>query len=280
MTTEVTVATPSGPVTFTGQETPEARQAAISKAFNVVPPKAPERMSVAHHWDATSRTMVTADATAAPAKAPPAPKALEKQNAMPPQGNPSPARQAELDAEQQAAGLQKRPDGSTHADGEVDTEALEKLTARYRELHKVLISRQDKGEARSEKEADMRAAYERDLLRIHTGRPRSELELGLGTGEVVTNARKSKETAPVSAHPPEAWAEAHTTVADKEGMIPLERINTAGLSGYKLPKFIEDQTYHVSIFQDLANARKQGISQKQIDGFIRAGMIEQGWIKA
>lgn len=82
-----------------------------------------------------------------------------------------------------------------------------------------------------------------------------------------------------SPHSPQVWAEAHVSVADKAGFIPLNRINTNGLSGYTLPKLIEGQTYHVGVFQELANARAAGVSQKQVDDFVRAGMVRDGWIK-
>lgn len=228
------------------------------------------------HTDSTvARLGMQSSAAANPA---PTPKQLERSNAMPPQGAPSAARQAQLDAELQAAGIQKRPDGSTHKDGEGDPESIAKLTESYR-FHAI--------NANSESARDeLRASYERDLQRISNGRPLSELEIGIATGEVVRKMQgskevKARETAPpVSEHPPQAWAEAHVTVADRDGYIPMERINKNGLSGYTLPKLIDGQTYHVSVFKELAAARDAGMTQKQVDAYIRAGMVRDGWIKA
>lgn len=86
--------------------------------------------------------------------------------------------------------------------------------------------------------------------------------------------------APVSEFTPEQWAEGHASVVDAEGFIPMERLNQAGLSGYKLPRFVADQTYHASIFAELAQARAAGITQQQLDAFLRADAVKQGWIKS
>lgn len=152
------------------------------------------------HADHTGGGLV--DVQAATAKAPPTPQQLEAANKpMPPQGNPSATRQAEFDAEMQAAGIQTRPDGRRIAVGE-------------------------------------------------------------------------------SQHTPQAWAEGHKSVVNEHGMIPIDRINKAGLSGYVLPKVIADQHYSPEIFALLADARAEGLTQKMVDGMIRAEMKRAGWVKA
>lgn len=252
-----TVARPAAPTFGPQGMTPEtARQMARGEA---------ERA-------ARSGNATAPEGTIAGKAPPPSPQTLERSNAMPPQGNPSANRQAEFDAEMQAKGLQLRPDGSKHADGEGHgPEVFEKLTARYRQLHKDLIEDQEPGKRKTQKEAELRASFERDLKRAGDGRPLSEFELKI-------DMPKSKP-AKVSQFTPAQWAEGHKSVVNEHGMMPLARINKDALSGYTLPRVIEDQHYSPEIFSILADAREQGLTQKQVDGMIRAEMKRAGWIK-
>lgn len=218
------------------------------------------------------------DVQAAVAKAPPSPTALERQNAMPPQGNPSAARQAELDAELQAKGIQTRPDGRRIANGEIDREGLELLTANFRVIAEGL---RDNPQA----VAGFKAAYEKDFKDILegkqlTGAQIAALRKGANGGKAETVIPKTKEATPVSQHTPEAWAEGHKSVVNEHGMIPFDRINKAGLSGYVLPKVIADQHYSPEIFALLADARAEGLTQKMVDGMIKAEMKRAGWVKS
>jgi hypothetical protein len=244
-----------------------------------------------------------ADAQATAAKAPPTPKQLERQNAMPPQGTPAATRQAEFDADMQAKGLQRRPDGSTHAEGEVDHDSVAKLTESY----KYWYGRQGTEEKRQE----LRASYERDLKRIHNGRPLTELELTISTGEVVAKMRGGKE---VKARETPAPAPTDTVaallaeyaklpagsktpavardydvaimknVANAHGRAHVSRFNANSLSGYKLPDFLGKehggQHYPAEIIYDLARARAAGLTQAQVDAFVRDDMVAGGWVKA
>jgi hypothetical protein len=238
-------------------------------------------VSTQFHTDGTAMKLAQVDGAPggiAGKAPPPTPKALEAANK--PQGTPSASRQAEFDAEMQAKGLQRRPDGSTHADGEVDHDSIAKLTESYKYWH----ARRDTQAERQE----LRERYERDLRRIHNGRPLSELELNISTGEVVAIMKGSKEVkpretapaAPVSRFTPAQWVEGHKSVVNQHGMMPLDRINKAGLSGYTLPKYLPDQHYSPEIFALLQDARGEGLTQKMVDGMIKAEMVRTGWLKA
>jgi hypothetical protein len=202
--------------------------------------------------------------------APPPPAPVAK-----PAPQTSTARIADFDAEMQSQGKQMRPDGRTIAAGEFDQEAADLITEHY----KVLAAG---AKDRPEVAARFKATYEADMKALYEGKQLTGPQIAKlrgKSGKVDTFLPKDKAQ-PATEHTPQQWAEAHVKVADKEGWIPLERINAAALSGYKLPKFLPDQTYHIGIFDDLANARRQGITQAQVDGFIRDGMVKAGWIKA
>lgn len=174
-----------------------------------------------------------------------------------------------FDAEMRALGVQKPlPDDPSRfqRDGRtgivVDTAALE----RCHELFQSIPA--------GDREANRRE-YEATLTEIYAGR------LGLadmqdGTGGQPRDAQGRYAPSPYTS---EQWEAGHASATDANGYIPLERINSAGLSGYTLPRFVTDQTYHKNIFGELAAARAQGISQEQINGFIEAQMRRDGFIQ-
>lgn len=56
-----------------------------------------------------------------------------------------------------------------------------------------------------------------------------------------------------------------------------ERLNSEALSGYTLPRLVPDQTYHKSVFAELASARAAGVTQEQVNAYIRAQMRRDGF---
>src|SRR5258706_8749521 len=99
--------------------------------------------------------------------------------------------------------------------------------------------------------------------------------------EVVPPQGTPEERAAEEATPftPQQWQEGHASVTDADGIIPIERVNSAGLSGYTLPKLIENQVVDSTVFAALADARKAGISQEQVNKWFESQMRRDGWIK-
>jgi hypothetical protein len=236
---------------------PEQRFQAILKA-NVQP----HQLGIGH----TDHNV--AGMSAAVANPPPSPKALEAANkpgAVAPQGNPSPARLADFEAEMQAKGLMVRPDGSTHVDGAADPAIIEKLTARYRSLHKDLIA----GRNNPGKAAELRAAYERDLKRAVEGRPVSEFELPLELPK--------PKAAPAPATPPTkpGW---QSHIEDRE-WVGLEHLTLNDTHGFTIPRWVDGQRVHVSTFGLLRDAKAAGVTQAQVNAVLRQHAVRAGWVK-
>ena len=68
--------------------------------------------------------------------------------------------------------------------------------------------------------------------------------------------------------------------ANENGRVALETFHPEMLHGFTLPRFLLDQHYPASIIHSLAHAQRAGISQAQLDVFIRADMVRQGWLKS
>lgn len=322
-TAVATVTLPNGAV-VTSDMTPQERHNAHAKAIGapVVEKPTQNLFPVTGMTDATAAEFARREGKAPPpstvSRAPPSPKELEKQNAMPPQGTPSPARQAELDAELQRKGIQRRTDGRTLADGEVDTEALDALTSNYRRL---VTHLQGKTDAVSVATAErFKTAYERDFKAILDGRQLTAKEIAKlkNSGDVETLVPVAKEKASKLSQPVSGQHARELTAAGKalerdvlaefkalpaeeqrnpetidayniglvniraneHGAVALEHFNASMLHGYTLPRFIPDQHYPPGIIRQLAAARAAGVTQAQVDAYIRADMIKNGWIKA
>jgi hypothetical protein len=206
--------------------------------------------------------------------APPSPKELERQQFFenkPPQGEPSAARQAELDAELQAKGLLKRPDGTTHADGQPDLEAAERLTARYRKLCEALLPNDMPPQRREAKHQELREVYERDMVRILNGRPLTELELSIDMPKPKAPAAPAP-TAPVARN---GW---QSHIEDGQ-WVGLENITTADTHGYTIPRYVKEQRLHVSTFELFKQAKAAGISQAQVNAVMHQQAVNMGWVK-
>lgn len=274
---------------ITDQMSPQDRHNAVAASLNLpTVAKVDGRTGPPLHVHADHTGGGVANVDAAAAKAAPSPKQLARQNSIDaemhaafgvkPQGNPSAVRQAELDREQQAAGIQTRPDGRRIAVGEVDQEAIDLVTAHYRNIAGGMRDR-------PETAARFKAAYENDVRQILdgkqlTGAQIAALKKGAGGGNIETFVPRDKGTpAAASQFTPAQWAEGHKSVVNEHGMMPVARINPKGLSGYTLPKVIADQHYGPEIFGLLEDARAEGLSQKQVDGMIRAEMKRTGWVK-
>lgn len=334
--------TPSTPVhsvtahgaTVTSTMTPEARFEAIAKALNAhVAKPQPVTFSgpkghphVIADTPQTVQEMVGADpGTIGGKAAPPSPKALEKQNAMPPQGDPSPARTGEFNDEMRAKGLMRRTDGRTIAADDFDQEAFDLLTAKYK-----LLAAGAKGHP----EIQQRWAkkYEDDVKALHDG-----LQL---TGEQIAALRKQVGDVNADSFVPQTKAEKELDkLADKEwstptpnalhrtltadgqkfekalltefralpeserndpqtrddynvalatirqnehGMVHVSAFNASMLHGYKLPDFLGKahggMHYPAKIIYALAEARRLGVTQQQLEREIRDNLVKDGWL--
>lgn len=67
--------------------------------------------------------------------------------------------------------------------------------------------------------------------------------------------------------------------ADDRGMVHIDHFNPQTLHGYTLPKLIPDQHYSADIIDDLARARRLGLTQQQLNDEIARDMRVNGWIK-
>jgi hypothetical protein len=165
------------------------------------------------------------------------------------------------------------PDGRRVAATEIDHEGIAKLNAKFQEVMRDLERAGPSVDTTRTKEK-IRTQYNEELAEFYEGRK-------LGEKRSEFQARmKGGPAAPVSQHTPEQWTEGHKSVTDKDGWMPLERINKDGLSGYTLPKLIDGQFYHKSVFAELAAARAANVSQEQVNAFIKAQMVRDGWVKA
>jgi hypothetical protein len=194
------------------------------------------------------------------AKAPPPSQAALK---APPAPGDDPGKLAAFDAEMRAKGLQRAPDGTFQPSAmvEVDQAALEALDKAYRAM------------TPKQREAN-RAVYRNDLRTIYEGRRNGE------TLAQFQARRDGTDATPLAqSHTPQQWQEGHKSVTTFDGFIPLERINVAGLSGYTLPKLIEGQQYRADVFSMLADARAAGLTQAQVDAYIRHQMKREGHVK-
>lgn len=245
-------------VTVNANMSPEERFAIVSKAVGAPVPTRPEgaRFAATGMTDHTAAELARGDARAAAraAKAPP-PSAPAKPVA-PPQGTPA-------ERARDPAGFTP----ATPASGEVqiDQAAIDKLNEVWRAMT-------------PEQREAKRATYEHDLKTIFEGRK-------LGESVAQFEARKTGTTAQVpnepveQTHTPADWEKGHASVTDKDGWIPIDRVNSAALSGYTLPKLIEGQQYHSSVFAQLADARAAGLTQAQVESYIRQQMKRDGYLE-
>jgi hypothetical protein len=196
-----------------------------------------------------------------------------------PEGHPPVYEPPQSDAKARQAALPAgvKPDAgpqpSVSAD-QVVQNALDRLNALYRAMP---AAERDK----------WHMSYINDLETLMRGRRGDETLQDFnarmaGTAPVVkpsgTPAERAAEAA-TQEFTPQQWAEGHKNVMDKDGWIPIDRLNPAGLSGYTLPKLVENQVYSAAVFAELATARAAGLSQKVVTDFITAQMRRDGWIK-
>jgi hypothetical protein len=183
------------------------------------------------------------------------------------------ARIEALDADLRAQGLQKprAPDGRFIAKptvADVDQAALEALNKTWRAL------------TPEQREAN-RSTWQNDLRTIFEGRKLGEslAQFQARNAGTVSAVVSTAPPNPPREFTPQQWQEGHRSVTTADGFIPMERINAAGLSGYVLPKLIEGQQYHSSVFRQLADARAAGLTQAQVDAYIKQQMETDGYIK-
>jgi hypothetical protein len=257
-------------VTLTAGMTAEHRFAAIAKA----------NVSTQFHTDSTAALFAQKDGpvpgSIAGKAPPPPPAALERSNAMPPQGNPSPARQVDLDREQQDAGIQTRPDGRRIAVGQRDDEAIDLLTANYRIL--ALANRDNPAAA-----ARFKAAYENDLKSLLDGKQLSgaqiqELRKRAGRGDIESFVPKSKEPAAPALQAPPAVPGWQSHIEDGQ-WVGLEHLTLDDTHGFTIPRFVDNQRVHTSTFELLKQAKAAGISQAQVNAVLTQQARNNGWVR-
>jgi hypothetical protein len=198
-------------------------------------------------------------------------------------GPHDPARVEAFDREMREKGLQTGGRAGT-TPGAYDTAGHEALTERYKAIAAGLIK--DNSPSAQATLARFKAAYENDLKSLAEGRVLTEKELnGLRSNgkldSFLPEPKAPPAAAPAAATPqtPEQWTEAHKEHIDSEGWIPFEKIDPKALSGYTLPNLIDGQHYNAGIFVTLRDARAAGVTQAQVDAFVRAQMKNDGWIK-
>ncbi len=219
-----------------------------------------------------------AQAGATGAKAAPSSKPIEA-------AKPNANAVANFDAEMRAAGKQlplERPD---LAGGGIDQEGIDALTEQYRALAGPLQGKSDAASMATA--ARFKTAYEADVRRILDGQQLTAKQIATlkgNLGRADTLVPKTKEAAPAaapkSAPTVEQWETAHKAVANAEGIARVESFNTEALSGYTLPKYADDWGYPIEIIGQLAAARAAGVTQQQINQFIRTQAVADGWIAA
>lgn len=268
-------------ITVTDQMTPEARFSAIAESMGVqlgtVDPRAGMGPPLHVHADSVTGGLMDANPP------PPAPVVMTVPASKPSEPlTPAQSAAAALkveafDAEMRAAGKQTGGTAPTAEPGAVDEAAIAELRSRYTELMKNLEPL-PQSQARDSNVTKIRAQFQAELVEFFNGRQRSESRKQFAARQAGQSAPSQAPAA--SQHSPQAWTEAHVSVASADGMIPIGRINKDACSHYELPALIPDQHYHVSVFGMLANARAQNLSQKQVDGFIKEDMRANGWLKS
>jgi hypothetical protein len=236
--------------------TPTERHNAVAKSMGVAPAErpAPPVFGPKGMTDGTAAEYLRRDAQAA--KAPPPSQAGAKAPppsvVVPPQGTPAER------ATNPAAFTPPAPPPTGKVI--VDERAIDALNKIWRAMT-------------PEQREAQRATYEHDLKTIFERRRLGETVAQFEAFEA------HKAGTPAQTHTPAEWEKGHASVTDKDGWIPLTRVNAKGLSGYVLPKLIEGQQYHKSIFSELANARAAGVSQEVVTNYITAQMKRDGFIK-
>jgi hypothetical protein len=181
---------------------------------------------------------------------------------------------AALDAELQAAGIQKTPQTPRAPDGkfvakptvaDVDASFIDALNKAYRAL------------TPAEREAK-RAQYRAELQEGFEGRRLGESRANFLARAAGAPAQVPSEPA-AQTYTPKEWKDGHKSVTDEDGWMPIDRVNPAELSGYTLPRLVEGQQFHSSVFAQLADARAAGFTQAQVDAYIKQQMKRDGFIK-
>lgn len=165
---------------------------------------------------------------------------------------------------------------------QVDRALLDRLNAVYRGMN-------------PQERAARQQQYENELAEIYAGRRTGETrqqfyarvgaEAPFTPRESPPPADKHGVTATPLPEPlgenttPDQWTEHHASVTDAEGWIPYDKVDSRALSGYTLPRLLEDQTVSSSVFGMLAAARKAGISQDQVNAVFREQMKADGWLQ-
>jgi hypothetical protein len=204
---------------------------------------------------------------------------------VPPQGTPA----------ERAADAARFTPKSTAPTGsiEVDPAAIEAVNARYRELAPGLNNEATQARFRALQFRDLescmmgrRNGEAIDAFYARIGKPVPMIQGVQNLDSLMAPTKASKAAAKaaataaaVSQYTPAQWEAGHASITDDQGYMPLDRVNVAGLSGYTLPKLIDGQTVHRSVFTQLADARAAGMTQEQVTAYLTAQMRRDGHIK-
>lgn len=269
---EVHTVTVAPGVTISSNMTPTERYNAIAKVHGAPAAERPQgaRFAAQGMTDATVAELARRDGRQ-PGTAPPAAPAKPQ--------TPDPNAVANFDQEMRDKGLQSQlRDASGRfavPPDQVDQAGIEALSKAY-STRVSELQRSPPSPGRDKLIEGTRALYQTELAEFYEGRK-------VGETRRAFDARKNG-TAPTvpqpSQHTPQQWEEGHKSVTDAEGWIPMDRINANGLSGYTLPKLIEGQQYHKSVFSQLATAKAAGLTQEAVTAYITQQMKADGWIKS
>jgi hypothetical protein len=234
---EVTIQTPSGPVTTNASQT---RFHAIAKAHGVTVVEKPTQnlFAATGITDGTAAELARRDATAG--KAPPTAQELEASHK---------AQVAEFDAEMAAKGLTVQPgDGQRASPVDVDQAGVDALNKAFRKVMTQYQSAPQSAE-RDRIIEETRARYQTELAEFMEGR-----KLGEKRSEFRARKDGTPAATPPAATPQEGtaaqWELAHKNAGciDERGFIGMRSVNPRALSCYKIPTLLPDQIVHSSIF--------------------------------
>ncbi len=247
---------------------------------------------------AQGETSAAAPAGTVAGKAPPpAPTELERANRI-----------AEFDREMQATGKQLMMPRDTSGRFATVQKAIDTRLAAFRALK----PEQRTHAVRVQLERDLAPLYEQlqgaaaDASSPPTGQQRAPAKAGQGAlSQAVAGAQhrgltaagqklEGEVLAEFKALPPAKQRDPATIDlynvavvairANEHGKAHISVFHPAMLHGYRLPDFLNGarggQHYPATVINDLAKARAAGLSQQQVDAFIKTGMVRDGWLRA
>lgn len=254
MNTAVTIITPAGPVAFTGQETPEQRQATLAKAYGA-PVAARAAPGVQFHTDDTMRHLERlaleqqGHKAAPPSQLPSKPvdpdklPAFDKEMRDKGVAKPIPAEEAAKEEKFQADSIAWLEAFANNQDDAWQKENLPRLEAMVQELRTGKVE-----------------FYLDDL-----SRPRTRLRPGVAAVPAAQPRDASGKFAPGV----EAAADIAAKATNKYGYAPASAITGPLLHGYTLPHGPDREWNVAELIAGLRLARIGNVSQAQLEAMLQ-----------